>query len=449
MSKSGQFILHTWLPDAMAGPTPVSALIHAATMVVAGVYMVARLYPVFFDGPAHRRQPTSTSWPSSAASPSSSARSLAFVQTDIKKVLAYSTISQLGYMVMALGVGAWTGAIFHLFTHAFFKACLFLGAGSVSHAAPHLRHEEGHGRPAKYMPKTFWTFIIGTGALIGIFPLAGFWSKDEILAGRPRPAAAGGYKLMLVMGLIGAFMTAAYMTRGIWLTFFGEYAARHGPPRTSRPAHHRPAVILAGAAPSSPASSTSPTSARSAPAYTHRASSTSSSRPAPTSRTIDHGRRSTSAHRASPPSRSAVLGIGLAYLWYWKRQGPARHHRAQQGRPAPGYTVLENKYYLDPSTPTSSSAASRARSPRPPTGSTRTSSTASSTAPASAPRRPAASSTTTSTRASSTRIVNGSGAGAEGIGPGPAPDPDRQGAAVRRLLFAGAAILAGIFVIVA
>ena len=135
MSKSGQFPLHTWLPDAMAGPTPVSALIHAATMVVAGVYLVARLYPVFFEGLSHRRRPASTSWPSSAASPSSSAAPLAFVQNDIKKVLAYSTVSQLGYMVMALGVGAWTAAVFHLFTHAFFKACLFLGAGSVSHAA--------------------------------------------------------------------------------------------------------------------------------------------------------------------------------------------------------------------------------------------------------------------------------------------------------------------------
>ena len=146
---------------------------------------------------------------------------LAFVQDDIKKVLAYSTISQLGYMVMALGVGAWTAAVFHLFTHAFFKADLFLGAGSVSHSGSHHSFDmkKDMGGLKKYMPQTFWTFVIGSLALAGIFPLAGFWSKDEILVN----AGHNGYQAFLVVGAVGAFMTAAYMTRCVYLTFFGEY----------------------------------------------------------------------------------------------------------------------------------------------------------------------------------------------------------------------------------
>ena len=155
MSKSGQFILHTWLPDAMAGPTPVSALIHAATMVVAGIYMVARLYPVFFEGLSIAGSSVNVLSVVGAVTALFGAL-LAFVQKDIKKVLAYSTVSQLGFMVTALGVGAWTAAMFHLFTHAFFKACLFLGAGSLSHACHHsfnmvddmggLRHRSCPGR---------------------------------------------------------------------------------------------------------------------------------------------------------------------------------------------------------------------------------------------------------------------------------------------------------------
>ena len=177
IGKSGQFPLHTWLPDAMAGPTPVSALIHAATMVVAGVYLGARLYPVFWYG-------LSIGTPGHGGLNAMAViggitvligAALAFVQDDIKKVLAYSTISQLGYMVMALGVGAWTAAVFHLFTHAFFKADLFLGAGSVSHSGSHHSFDmkKDMGGLKKYMPQTFWTFIIGSLALAGIFPLAG------------------------------------------------------------------------------------------------------------------------------------------------------------------------------------------------------------------------------------------------------------------------------------
>ena len=223
----------------MAGPTPVSALIHAATMVVAGVYLGARLYPVFFNGLLDRRTAASTSMAAIGGITVLIGAALAFVQDDIKKVLAYSTISQLGYMVMALGVGAWTAAVFHLFTHAFFKADLFLGAGSVSHSGSHHSFDmkKDMGGLRKYMPQTFRTFVIGTLALAGIFPLAGFWSKDEILVN----AGHNGYKLFLVVGLVGAFMTAAYMTRCVYLTFFGEYrggarAARR--PRTSTSAEH-------------------------------------------------------------------------------------------------------------------------------------------------------------------------------------------------------------------
>jgi NADH-quinone oxidoreductase subunit L len=224
IGKSGQFPLHTWLPDAMAGPTPVSALIHAATMVVAGVFLGARLFPVFFQGFSIGNGGVNFMAAIGGITVIIGA-ALAFVQDDIKKVLAYSTISQLGYMVMGLGVGAWVAAIFHLFTHAFFKADLFLGAGSVSHSGSHHSFDmkKDMGGLKKYMPQTFWTFIIGTVALCGIFPLAGFWSKDEILVN----ANANGYTTFLIVGLIGAFMTAAYMTRCVYLVFFGEYRGGH------------------------------------------------------------------------------------------------------------------------------------------------------------------------------------------------------------------------------
>ncbi len=227
IGKSGQFPLHTWLPDAMAGPTPVSALIHAATMVVAGVYLGARLYPVFWEGfsiHAGGLNPMALIGGITLVI----AALLAFVQRDIKRVLAYSTVSQLGYMVMGLGVGAWTAAVFHLFTHAFFKALLFLGAGSISHSGSHHSFDmkSDMGGLRKYMPITFVTFLIGTAALMGIFPLAGFWSKDEIITN----AGHDGYTAFMIVGFVGAFLTAAYMTRCVYLTFFGEYrGGRHEP----------------------------------------------------------------------------------------------------------------------------------------------------------------------------------------------------------------------------
>ena len=218
IGKSGQFPLHTWLPDAMAGPTPVSSLLHSSTMVVAGVFLVARLYPVFFTG-FDILGTGSNLITIIGGITIIIAAALAFVQNDIKKVLAYSTVSQLGYMMMGLGAGAWTPAVFHIFTHAFFKACLFLCAGSISHSASHHSFDmkKDMGGLRKFMPITFTTWIISTLALCGVFPFSGFFSKDEIIDN----VGHNGYNTFMIIGLIGAFMTAAYMTRATYLTFFG------------------------------------------------------------------------------------------------------------------------------------------------------------------------------------------------------------------------------------
>jgi NADH-quinone oxidoreductase subunit L len=334
IGKSGQFPLHTWLPDAMAGPTPVSALIHAATMVVAGVYLGARLYPVFFRG-----------FSIGAGGLNAMAliggitiiigAVLAFVQRDIKKVLAYSTISQLGYMVMALGVGAWVAAIFHLFTHAFFKSLLFLGAGSVSESGSHhsfdMKGDMGGLR--KYMPITFTTFVIGSLALAGIFPLAGFWSKDEILV----TAGQTGYTAFLYVGLVGAFLTAAYMTRTVYLTFFGEFRG-HGEPHESPPTLTVPLIVLAVASVGAGFLNAEPLGIEkfrdwfeagvSLPALQH-----------PDFDTV----------KAVISVTIAVIGIGIAaYLWFQREElGPFRGLTRRNAAARAGYRFLENKYYLD------------------------------------------------------------------------------------------------------
>ena len=216
MGKSAQFPLHTWLPDAMEGPTPVSALIHAATMVAAGVFLVARFFPVF-ELSLNAMNAVAIIGGITAIF----AASMGLVMNDIKRVLAYSTVSQLGYMMLALGVGAYGAAIFHLFTHAFFKALLFLGSGSVNHATGtfDMRYMGGL---RKVMPWTYATFLIGSLSLAGIFPLAGFWSKDEILThsftnGDPVSIT------VFALALIAAFMTAFYMFRAVFMTFEGEY----------------------------------------------------------------------------------------------------------------------------------------------------------------------------------------------------------------------------------
>ena len=211
--KSAQIPLYVWLPDAMAGPTPVSALIHAATMVTAGVYMVARCSIIFVSAPAILTVVAVVGVVTALF-----AATIGLVQNDIKKVLAYSTISQLGYMFLALGVGAFSAGIFHLMTHAFFKALLFLGAGSIIHAMHEEQNIQAYGGLKKYMPHTFITFLIASLAISGIPPLSGFFSKDEILWS----SFANGNVLFWALGAFTALLTAFYMFRLVNLTFFGK-----------------------------------------------------------------------------------------------------------------------------------------------------------------------------------------------------------------------------------
>jgi NADH-quinone oxidoreductase subunit L len=219
--KSAQIPLYVWLPDAMAGPTPVSALIHAATMVTAGVYLVARMSGLYLLAPD-----VSQLMAVVGVLTAFFAATIALVQTDIKKVLAYSTVSQLGFMFVALGVGAYGVAIFHVVTHAFFKACLFLGAGSVIHALGGEQDIRKMGGLRTRIPITFWTFLIATAAIAGSPGLAGFFSKDEILW-FALASERGGAPWLWGMGAVTAFLTAFYMTRLLWLTFFGASRMSH------------------------------------------------------------------------------------------------------------------------------------------------------------------------------------------------------------------------------
>jgi NADH-quinone oxidoreductase subunit L len=214
MGKSAQIPLYVWLPDAMAGPTPVSALIHAATMVTAGVYMVVRSNVLYRLSPG-----VSLFIAIIGCLTALIAGTIGLAQTDIKKVLAYSTVSQLGYMFLAAGVGAYTAAIFHLATHAFFKALLFLGSGSVIHAMGGEQDMRRMGGLRKYLPTTYWTFAVAALAISGIPPLAGFFSKDQILS----EVAARGLWPLYVIGLLTAGLTACYMFRAVFLTFWGEF----------------------------------------------------------------------------------------------------------------------------------------------------------------------------------------------------------------------------------
>ncbi len=258
--KSAQIPLYVWLPDAMAGPTPVSALIHAATMVTAGVYMVARLsflYDLaFFDiGPFlnsvgfHFKDPVIFSVRTVVATVGATtalfAATIGLVQRDIKKVLAYSTVSQLGFMFLGVGIGANSAGVFHLMTHAFFKACLFLGSGSVIHAMHGEQDIFKMGGLKKWMPVTFWTFLIATIAIAGIPPFAGFFSKDEILY----RTLDLGHPVLWGMGLVAAAFTAFYMFRLVALTFLGNCRADH---HTQEHLHESPwtmtlpLIVLAG-----------------------------------------------------------------------------------------------------------------------------------------------------------------------------------------------------------
>ncbi len=376
MSKSGQFFLHTWLPDAMAGPTPVSALIHAATMVVAGIYLVARLYGVFFEGLSIAGSSLNALALIGGITTLVGA-SLAFVQDDIKKVLAYSTISQLGYMALALGVGAWTAAIFHLFTHAFFKALLFLGAGSVSHSVHSFNMKTHMGGMRKFMPTTYKTFLIGSIALAGLPPLAGFWSKDEILVGtggwgffEGKPHSNGAYTVMLVMGMLTAAMTAAYMTRVMYLTFFGEFRgghhddhddhghddahAHHGDPHESGPRILWPLRILAFLAVTVGFLNLPPGFLGLPKGITerfgHYVEPSSAAKYFPK---INHADPSWSLAIFSTIVVS--LGVAAAYFYYFvrvNRQNPAGTElvggpTSRFGLLRAGHTMLKNNYYLD------------------------------------------------------------------------------------------------------
>ena len=234
--KSAQIPLHIWLPDAMEGPTPVSALIHAATMVTAGVYMVCRSHVLYNLAPE-----TLLVVAVVGCLTAFFAGTIALVQNDIKRVLAYSTVSQLGYMFLAAGVGAYTAAIFHLMTHAFFKALLFLGAGSVIHALSDEQDIRKMGGLRKIMPTTYKTFVIASLAIAGIPPLAGFMSKDEILYSTFNSTHPGMAPILLwSMGLLTAFMTAFYMFRLVYKTFHGESRMD---PEVEKHAHESPSVI--------------------------------------------------------------------------------------------------------------------------------------------------------------------------------------------------------------
>jgi len=317
IGKSAQFPLHVWLPDAMAGPTPVSALIHAATMVAAGVYLVGRMFDVFFHAEAYVLQVVGVVGGVTMLG----AALLALVQDDIKRVLAYSTVSQLAYMVAAMSMGpvGRDAAFFHLFTHAFFKALLFLSSGSVIHAC-HTNDMSQMGGLRKPMPVTFWTFLIGSAALAGVPPLAGFWSKDELLVG-----ASHGHEVLFAVMALTALLTAFYTTRMVMQTFLGAYRGQ-GHPHESPVSMIGPLIALAGATAvvgflgAGPAGAAffdwvfleEPEAVELVPWV------------------------------AAVSVALAAVGAGVGYLVYraWKERDPIRSL-------GPVYTLLENKYYLD------------------------------------------------------------------------------------------------------
>jgi NADH-quinone oxidoreductase subunit L len=231
--KSAQIPLYVWLPDAMEGPTPVSALIHAATMVTAGVYMIGRNAVLFSHAPQ-----TLTIIAAIGAATALLAGTIGLVQNDIKRVLAYSTVSQLGYMFLAMGVGAWAAGIFHLYTHAFFKALLFLGSGAVIHALAGEQDLRRMGGLKEELPVTYWTFLIGALAIAGVPGLAGFFSKDDILY----RTFAGGHIVLWTIGLLTSLLTAAYMFRLVFLAFHGERAGAE--PAPAHPEEEEPVATV-------------------------------------------------------------------------------------------------------------------------------------------------------------------------------------------------------------
>lgn len=330
--KSAQIPLYTWLPDAMEGPTPVSALIHAATMVTSGVYMVSRSMPIFAAAPQALLVVAVI-----GALTALVAATIALVQTDIKRVMAYSTVSQLGYMFLGAGVGAPIAAMFHLATHAFFKALLFLGSGSVIHALGGEQDMRKMGGLKGKLPLTYWTMIVAGLALAAIPPLAGFWSKDEIVSAAF--LAGDSYRWLWGIGIVTGLLTAFYVTRALWLTF-------HGAPRDHHlfeHAHEAPGImtvplvaLAAGAALAGLAVGFPPESG-----LVHEYLGRMESLVPRGEAHVDLGQIATLALVAVG---FGLAGIGLAYLMYARRQpDPA----AVTGRARPLYTLLVNKYFLD------------------------------------------------------------------------------------------------------
>ncbi len=324
--KSAQLPLATWLPDAMAGPTPVSALIHAATMVTAGIFMITRMNFLFDLTPEIQNVIAIV-----GAITAIVAASIGLVQNDIKKVLAYSTVSQLGLMFLALGLGAYEVAVFHVITHAFFKACLFLGSGSVIHALHGEQDMKNMGGLRKVMPITFWTMMISTLAISGIFPFSGFWSKDEILM-----TAFHNNIPLWIVGSIASMMTAFYMFRLMYLTFFNEFRG------TDEQKHHLhespvlitiPLVILAtlaaiGGAISLPGNSW--LNHYLSPLFAHKSHEA-------------HTLGTTEYTLMAVATLGALLGIAIAYSKYLKKKEIPVADEEVQGL----HKVLSNKYYLD------------------------------------------------------------------------------------------------------
>jgi NADH-quinone oxidoreductase subunit L len=329
--KSAQIPLYVWLPDAMAGPTPVSALIHAATMVTAGVYMVVRMNVLFRLSPTAMMVVAVVGCATALV-----AATIALVQTDIKKVLAYSTVSQLGFMFLGCGVGAFVWGIFHVFTHAFFKACLFLGSGSVIHGMGGEQDITKMGGLRKKMPITFWTFSIATLAIAGVPPLAGFFSKDAILAG----TLGSGHTILFAVGMATALLTAFYMTRLTLKTFWGDFRGTH------EQEHHvhesgwtmtLPLVLLAIGSVTAGWISTKFEHflAPIFPVLPHAAAA------------AEHGGHG-SAHSIAMVLSIlvAVIGIGVAWSWYAGAEPgatPARLAASMSG----SYRILRNKYFVD------------------------------------------------------------------------------------------------------
>ena len=322
--KSAQLPLATWLPDAMAGPTPVSALIHAATMVTAGIFMITRMNFLFDLTPEIQNVIAIV-----GAITAILAASIGLVQNDIKKVLAYSTVSQLGLMFLALGLGAYEVAVFHVITHAFFKACLFLGSGSIIHALHGEQDMKNMGGLRKVMPITFWTMMISTLAISGIFPFSGFWSKDEILM-----TAFHNNIPLWIVGSIASIMTAFYMFRLMYLTFFNDF---RGTEEQKHHLHESPAlitiplVILAtlaaiGGAISLPGNSW--LNHYLAPLFKkHEA----------------HHLDGQAYMLMAIATVGALVGIGIAYSKYLKKKEIPVADSEVQGL----HKVLSNKYYLD------------------------------------------------------------------------------------------------------